>query len=93
MGSRRGYSAGFTERRGSHSRPPASRDALGLEPDAPDGFTDRMSAGPGPRWLGGEHLPPFERGEVEIVRVVLASTTRDVFRIRARRTPLLPSSR
>ena len=35
--------------------------------------------------MGGEYLPCYLPGEVEIARVVLASTTQDVISIRARR--------
>ncbi|HXF65694.1 MAG TPA: hypothetical protein VNK67_03205 [Burkholderiales bacterium] len=38
-----------------------------------------------PALMGGEYLPDFEPGEVEIVRIVLASTTCDVISVRARR--------
>jgi hypothetical protein len=41
----------------------------------------------GPSWMGGEYLPDYARGEVEIARIVLASVTMDVYSIRARRTP------
>jgi len=39
----------------------------------------------GPTWLGGEFLPGYLRGEVEIARIVMATTTMDVVSIRARR--------
>lgn len=38
-----------------------------------------------PSWMGGEYLPRYLPGEVEIARVVLASVTQDVISIRARR--------
>jgi hypothetical protein len=38
-----------------------------------------------PSWMGGEYLPGYLPGEIEIARVVLASTTQDVISIRARR--------
>lgn len=38
-----------------------------------------------PSFLGGEFLPAYLPGEVEIARLVLDSTTRDVISIRARR--------
>ena len=38
-----------------------------------------------PSWMGGEYLPDYLPGEVEIARIVLASTTQDVISIRARR--------
>jgi hypothetical protein len=34
--------------------------------------------------MGGEYLPDYEQGEVEIARLVLASTTQDVYSVRAR---------
>lgn len=39
----------------------------------------------GPAWMGGEYLPTFLAGEIEIARIVLASTTQDVYSVRARR--------
>ncbi|MBK7906124.1 MAG: hypothetical protein IPJ78_06100 [Gemmatimonadetes bacterium] len=39
-----------------------------------------------PSWMGGEYLPGYPRGEVEIARIVLKSTMGDVMSIRARRT-------
>jgi hypothetical protein len=38
-----------------------------------------------PQMLGGEFLPDYLEGEVEIARIVLASVTGDVFQLRARR--------
>ena len=38
-----------------------------------------------PRWMGGEYLPDYLPGEVEIARIVLASVTQDVVSVRARR--------
>ncbi len=38
-----------------------------------------------PSWMGGEYLPDYLPGEVEIARIVLASVTQDVVSIRARR--------
>ena len=38
-----------------------------------------------PSWMGGEYLPDYLPGEVEIARIVLASATQDVISIRARR--------
>ena len=40
-----------------------------------------------PMLMGGEYLPSFRQGEVEIARIALASVTGDVFSIRARRRP------
>ena len=37
-----------------------------------------------PSFMGGEYLPDYMRGEVEIARVVLASVTQDVYSLRAR---------
>jgi hypothetical protein len=39
-----------------------------------------------PIWMGGEYLTPLKPGETEIARVVLRSTTMDVFSVRARWT-------
>ncbi len=38
-----------------------------------------------PRWMGGEYLPDYLPGEVEIARLILASVTMDVIAIRVRR--------
>lgn len=38
-----------------------------------------------PQWLGGEFLPDYLPGEVEIARVTLDNVTRDVVSVRARR--------
>lgn len=38
-----------------------------------------------PSFMGGEYLPDYRVGEVEIARISLASTTSDVISIRARR--------
>jgi hypothetical protein len=38
-----------------------------------------------PSNMGGEHLPPLRKGEVEIARISLESTTADQISIRARR--------
>lgn len=38
-----------------------------------------------PEWMGGEYLPNYASSEVEIARIVLQSTTRDVYSVRARR--------
>jgi hypothetical protein len=38
-----------------------------------------------PQWMGGEYLPDLLAGEVEIARLTLDSTTRDVYSVRARR--------
>jgi hypothetical protein len=38
-----------------------------------------------PSWMGGEYLPRYLPGEVEIARIALDSTTQDVISFRARR--------
>lgn len=38
-----------------------------------------------PQWMGGEYLPTYRRGEVEIARIALDSATGDVISFRARR--------
>jgi len=49
---------------------------------------DRTSLGRiHPSFMGGEYLPDYRTGEVEIVRIQLKSTTYDVISVRARRTP------
>jgi hypothetical protein len=53
-----------------------------------DGLDPRTRARLGalhPAWMGGEYLPDCLPGEVEIARIVLASTTQDVLSVRARR--------
>jgi hypothetical protein len=40
-----------------------------------------------PSFLGGEFLPPYLPGEVEIARICLQSTTTDVISLRARPLP------
>jgi hypothetical protein len=40
-----------------------------------------------PSLMGGEYLPPYLPGEVEIARICLRSTTSDVISLRARPTP------
>ena len=40
-----------------------------------------------PSFLGGEFLPPYLPGEVEIARILLKSTTSDVISLRARPVP------
>ena len=39
-----------------------------------------------PNMMGGEYLPDYARGEIEIARIVLDSTLMDVTSVRARRT-------
>lgn len=62
---------------------PVEEEILGER--APAGFTGPLNRAFGPSWLGGEYLPDHRTGEVEIARIVLASTTMDVFSVRARR--------
>ncbi len=40
-----------------------------------------------PSFMGGEYLPPYLPGEVEIARICLRSTTSDVITLRARPVP------
>ena len=54
-----------------------------LEPTLDQPNRDRMSA-MGPRFMGGEYLPPLKKNEVEIARAVLDSVTLDVISVRAR---------
>jgi len=58
-----------------------------LDERAPDAFVRSMNLARGPSWMGGEYLPDLTEREVEIARVVLASTLMDVFSVRARRIP------
>lgn len=39
-----------------------------------------------PGFMGGEYLPDYRTGEVEIARISLASTTNDIISLRARRS-------
>ncbi|HTY80493.1 MAG TPA: hypothetical protein VMI34_21880 [Candidatus Bathyarchaeia archaeon] len=56
-----------------------------LEDSLPE--NDRIAWGNiAPGFMGGEYLPDYARGEIEIARVVLDSTLADVTSIRARRT-------
>ena len=45
----------------------------------------RLGDGFIPRNMGGEYLPPLRKGEVEIARISLESTTADQISVRARR--------
>ena len=45
----------------------------------------RSLGGMGPGWMGGEYLPKRETQEVEIARITIASTTKDVTCIYAKR--------
>jgi len=50
-------------------------------------YDDRIAWGRlHPTFMGGEYLPDYGRGEIEIARIVLDSTTIDVTSIRAHRT-------
>ena len=40
-----------------------------------------------PAFMGGEYLPDLEKGEIEIARINIASTTSDVTSVYAHRTP------
>ncbi len=65
----------------------ATRQLLSeVHPDLlPDELDDPNTLGPlHPWWMGGEFLPAYLPGEVEIARIVLASTTMDVTSVRAR---------
>ncbi len=53
--------------------------------DEVDDDTRRALGRVHPTFLGGEYLPRYRTAEFEIARIVLDSTTRDVFSIRARR--------
>lgn len=55
-----------------------------LEEKAPEGFTGDLTRVHGPQWMGGEYLPDHLLREVEIARIVLQSSTMDVFSVRAR---------
>ena len=55
-----------------------------LEASIDDETRDLLGAGH-PSWMGGEYLPDYFPGEVEIARIVLASVTQDVISFRARR--------
>ena len=39
-----------------------------------------------PRFMGGEYLPDYRCGDLEIARIVLDSSTQDVYSLRARRS-------
>jgi hypothetical protein len=57
----------------------------GLLEDVLDEETRDALGASHPSWMGGEYLPDLLPGEVEIARIVLASTLQDVISIRARR--------
>jgi len=50
-----------------------------------DAGTRSQLGGTHPTWMGGEYLPDYLSGEVEIARIVLDSVTLDVISFRARR--------
>lgn len=53
-----------------------------------DTISDKLRKATGrihPGFMGGEYLPDYQEGEVEIARISLASTTNDIISIRARR--------
>jgi hypothetical protein len=50
-----------------------------------DDAVRRDITGVHPQAMGGEYLPALSPGEVEIARIVLESTTRDIISFRARR--------
>lgn len=75
-----------TSYRGESDRCPIDEGILDEKAD--QGFIDNLTNFWGPSWMGGEYLPDSEPGEVEIARIVLQSTTMDVFSIRARRRPV-----
>lgn len=56
-----------------------------LVADGLDDSTRRALGASHPSWMGGEYLPDFLPGEVEIARIVMASVTQDVISVRARR--------
>jgi hypothetical protein len=51
-----------------------------------DDHTRKMIGSVHPALMGGEYLPQLGHNEIEIVRIVLASTMQDVISIRARRS-------
>ena len=55
-----------------------------FEPSLDPGTRSQLG-GTHPSWLGGEYLPDYLPGEVEIARIVLDSVTQDVISFRARR--------
>lgn len=51
-----------------------------------DDHTRKLTGGVHPALMGGEYLPQLDQNEIEIVRIVLASTMQDVISVRARRS-------
>ena len=60
---------------------------LSLLCDEPDCISRTRLGRIHPSFLGGEYLPPYLLGEVEIARISLQSTTKDVITLRARPVP------
>ena len=54
--------------------------------DEVDDETRKRLGGIHPSFMGGEYLPGYQPGEVEIARICLRSTTSDVISVRARPT-------
>lgn len=65
------------------------RAGIGLDPALWGEASSEMALGilgrVHPQWMGGEYLPDYLPGEVEIARITLDNVTRDVVSIRARR--------
>ena len=57
-----------------------------LSDEAPAGTVSRLGR-IHPSFMGGEYLPPYRPGEVDIARICLQSTTSDVVSLRARPIP------
>lgn len=55
--------------------------------DEPDDDVRKSLGRIHPSFMGGEYLPPYLPGEVEIARICLRSTTSDVISLRARPVP------
>ena len=68
----------------SDSEQPPSLDEDLIEDELDPSLRDELGR-VHPSWMGGEYLPAYDVGEVEIARIVLASTTQDVISVRARR--------
>ena len=74
--------------KGAARKQAALRSAATLHPDLlVDALPDDervLASRVDPSLMGGEYLPDYRRDEVEIARITMASTTRDVIGIRAR---------
>lgn len=79
---RRRMVAGFVTGQAPESLGPLHH---GLVADRLDERTRKELGALHPSWMGGEYLPDYLPGEVEIARIVLASVTQDVISVRARR--------